>query len=704
MSNPAQGQAHNSLANRLAGETSPYLLQHAHNPVDWYPWGPEALERAQREQKPVFLSIGYSACHWCHVMERESFENAETAALMNQLFVNIKVDREERPDLDAIYMDAVQAMTGQGGWPMSVFLLPTGEPFYGGTYFPPEPRYGMPAFRQLLRSIDDAWRNRREQVAVQAQRLTSALQRSGALGAQFGENSDLGDDILRDAIQRMLQYFDEADGGFGTQPKFPQPMSLDFALAEYARTGDLDALFMAEQTLEKMAEGGIYDQLGGGFHRYSVDAIWLVPHFEKMLYDNAQLLRTYLHAWQVTGRPLFRRIVEETIDYVLREMTSPEGGFYSTQDADSEGHEGKFFVWTPQEIDALLDAPSAAIVSAYYGVTQAGNFEGKTILSVVQSVEAVAAQLGVPVSTVEATLAQARAILFAAREQRIKPARDEKVLAEWNGLMIHALAECGVVLGRADALSAALRAADFVFTTMAQPDGRLFRTWRAADPTMEGGGLAHLNAYLEDYAAMLRAALSLYEATFDKRWLAQSSRLAQILFSEFHDAANGAFFQTGAQHESLVVRRKEFIDNAIPSGNAMAAEGLLRLSIFVGNDDYRREATRICLAMKEAMAQQPTGFGRLLSVLSALLTPSREVVIVGDAGDAATQSLLAAVRSRFLPFAVLAAMAPGDATLSLPLLEGRTLVDGKPAAYVCTNYACRLPVTTPEELATLLEN
>lgn len=680
--------------NRLAGETSPYLLQHAHNPVDWHPWGAEALEKARAEEKPIFLSIGYSACHWCHVMERESFENAETAALMNDLFVNIKVDREERPDLDAIYMEAVQALTGQGGWPMSVFLLPTGEPFYGGAYYPPEPRYGMPAFRQVLRSIDEAWRNRREQVAGQAQQLTSALQRSGMIGAQFGTNSDLGDDILADAIQRMRQYFDEEEGGFGSQPKFPQPMTLDFALAQYARTGDLDALFMAEHTLEKMAEGGIYDQLGGGFHRYSVDASWLVPHFEKMLYDNAQLLRTYLHAWQITGRPLFRRVVEETIDYVLREMTSPEGGFYSTQDADSEGHEGKFFVWTPQEIETLLDPQSAAIPAAHYGVTQGGNFEGKTILSVVRSVADVAESLGMTTVAVEAALAQARATLFAARARRIKPARDEKVLAEWNGLMIHALAECGVALGRADALAAATRAADFVLTSMSQPDGRLFRTWR--------DGHAHLNAYLEDYAAMLRACLALYETTFDKRWLAQSSRLAQILLTEFYDAANGAFFQTGAQHESLVARRKDFIDNAVPSGNALAAESLLRLSVLVGNDRYRREATRVCLAVKEAMAQQPTGFGRMLGVLSALLTPSREVVIVGDPADPATQALLGEVRSRFLPFTALAAIAPGDSTLSLPLLEGRTLVDGNPAAYVCENYACRLPVTTPQALGALL--
>ncbi|MBP6440891.1 MAG: thioredoxin domain-containing protein, partial [Caldilineaceae bacterium] len=468
MSNPIH-------TNRLIHETSPYLLQHAHNPVDWYAWGEEALARARAEDKPIFLSIGYSACHWCHVMEHESFEDEETAALMNELFISIKVDREERPDLDAIYMDAVQAMTGQGGWPMSVWLTPEGKPFHGGTYYPKEPRYGMPGFQQVLRAAADAYHNQRDKVDGQAERLTAMLRRTASLAADGGE---LGADILVETLQRMRQYFDDEEGGFGSQPKFPQPMTLDFALSQYRRTGDLDALWMAELTLEKMADGGLYDQLGGGFHRYSVDAIWLTPHFEKMLYDNAQLLRTYLHAWQVTGRPLYRRIVEETIDYILREMTAPEGGFYSTQDADSEGHEGKFFVWTPHEIEALLEPHAAAVFETYYGVSDRGNFEGKNILHVSRSVENVAQRFRVEPVQVEVALASARPLLFEARELRIKPGRDEKILTEWNGLMIHALAECGAVLGRADALAAAELAARFVLAHMSQPDGRLFRSYK----------------------------------------------------------------------------------------------------------------------------------------------------------------------------------------------------------------------------------
>uniref|UniRef100_A0A7C1FH80 Thioredoxin domain-containing protein n=1 Tax=Caldilinea aerophila TaxID=133453 RepID=A0A7C1FH80_9CHLR len=676
--------------NRLIHETSPYLLQHAHNPVDWYPWGEEALQRARAEDKPIFLSIGYSACHWCHVMERESFEDEETAALMNELFVNIKVDREERPDLDAIYMDAVQAMTGQGGWPMSVWLTPDGKPFYGGTYFPKEPRYGMPSFQQVLRAVAEAYRERREMVEGQAERLASMLRRTASLRAEGGE---LGEEILEEALGQMRQYFDEEEGGFGSQPKFPQPMTLDFALTQYVRTGNLDALYMAELTLEKMAYGGIYDQLGGGFHRYSVDAIWLVPHFEKMLYDNAQLLRTYLHAWQVTQRPLFRRVVEETIDYVLREMTAPDGGFYSTQDADSEGHEGKFFLWSQQEIESLLDPHTAAIFCDYYGVSAPGNFEGKNILSVVRSVEQVAQRFRISEAEVEEALRRARAILFAHREKRVKPARDEKILTEWNGLMIHALAECGVVLERPDALTAAVRAAEFILAQMSQPDGRLYRSYK--------DGRARFNAYLEDYASLIRGLIALYEATFDLRWLGEATRLAQIMFEQFHDPAGG-FFQTGVDHEQLVARRKDFVDNAVPSGNSLAAEALLRLSVFLDKPEYRTEAGRILLMMKDAMARQPTGFGRLLCVLDAYLSPSQEIVIVGRRDDPATAALLAEVRRRFLPHAILALKEPEQESV-LPLLQGRTLVDGKATAYVCENYACKLPVTSAEALATMLD-
>ena len=443
--------------NRLIDETSPYLRQHAHNPVDWYPWGEEALAAARAADKPIFLSIGYSACHWCHVMERESFEQETTAGLMNDLFISIKVDREERPDLDAIYMEAVQAMTGQGGWPMSVFLTPDGRPFYGGTYYPPQPRYGMPSFPQVLQAVADAYQKRRDQIEDQATRLTEMLNRTAGLANQA---VDLGTETLADAVEHLQQHFDNEHGGFSIQPKFPQPMTLDYAITQYLRTGDLDALFMAELTLEQMALGGIYDQLGGGFHRYSVDSVWLVPHFEKMLYDNAQLLRTYLHAWQVTGKPLYRRVVEETIDYVLREMTRVPpgrgGGFYSTQDADSEGEEGKYFVWTPQEVEAVLGARAAGVFAMHYGMSDQGNFEGRNILHVSRSVESVAERYDLLPAEVQAILDDARAKLFAVREQRVKPGRDEKILVEWNGLMIHALAECGVVLGRADALAAAL--------------------------------------------------------------------------------------------------------------------------------------------------------------------------------------------------------------------------------------------------------
>ncbi len=676
--------------NRLIHETSPYLLQHAHNPVDWYAWGAEALAAARAADKPIFLSVGYSACHWCHVMERESFEQPATAALMNELFINIKVDREERPDLDAIYMEAVQAMTGQGGWPMSVFLTPDGRPFYGGTYYPPQPRYGMPSFPQVLQAVAEAYQTRRDQIEDQAGRLTDMLRRTAGL---TDHAADLGAETLTEAVGHLQQHFDNEHGGFSTQPKFPQPMTLDFAITQYLRTDDLDALYMAELTLEQMALGGLYDQLGGGFHRYSVDSVWLVPHFEKMLYDNAQLLRTYLHAWQVTGKPLYRRVVEETVDYVLREMTAPDGGFYSTQDADSEGEEGKFFVWTPDEVKQALGPRAAGVFAAYYGMSDRGNFEGKNILYVARSLESVAEASNLLPAEAQLILSDARAQLFARREQRVKPARDEKILVEWNGLMIHALAECGVVLGRADALKAATAAASFILSRMSQSDGKLYRSYK--------DGRARFDACLEDYAAFARSLVALYEATFDLRWLAEASRLTKLLLAQFLDAAGGGFYQTGVEHETLVARRKDYIDNAVPSGNALAAELLIRLAVLVGNDDYRREATRIVLTMKAGMARQPMGFGRLLCSLDALLAPSREVAIVGDPDDPATQALLAAVRRRHLPNTVLALLKPGEESV-LPLLQGRTLVNGKPAAYVCEHYACKLPVTSAEELITLI--
>ncbi len=677
--------------NRLIHETSPYLRQHAHNPVDWYPWGEEALAKAKAEDKPIFLSIGYSACHWCHVMERESFENETIATIMNKAFVCIKVDREERPDLDAIYMDAVQVMTGQGGWPMSVFLTPEGQPFYGGTYYPPEPRYGMPSFVQVLHSVSSAYEKRKDQVTGQAQRLTEALAKLSLRQVEAG--SDLSTATLDSAAEQLRQYFDEYHGGFGSQPKFPQPMTQDFLLSQYARTGSLDMLMMVELTLDKMADGGIYDHLGGGFHRYSVDSKWLVPHFEKMLYDNAQLLRTYLHAWQVTGRPRYRHVVEETIDYVLREMTAPDGGFFSTQDADSEGEEGKFFVWTPAEVEAVLGPELSKLFNAAYGVTATGNFEGSNILHTVRTTEEIARRFAQPAEQVEAELIAARHQLFLEREKRIKPGRDEKILAEWNGLMIHALAECGVTLDRPDALAAAGAAANFLLSHMSQPDGRLFRSHK--------DGQARFNAYLEDYAAFIRGLIALYEATFDLRWLGEASRLARLMIEQFVDADFGGFFQTGADHETLVIRRKDVMDNAIPSGNSMAAEALLRLAVLTGNVEYRNEAARILLLTQEAMSSQPSGFGRMLGALDTFLAPSQEVAIVGDPAMVGTQSLLAVVRRHYLPNTVLGLKHP-DHENPLPLFENRTLVDAKPAAYVCENFACKLPVTDAEALARLL--
>ena len=660
--------------NRLAYETSPYLLQHAHNPVDWRPWGEEALGAARAADKPIFLSIGYSACHWCHVMERESFENEQTAALMNSHFVNIKVDREERPDLDAIYMEAVQAMTGSGGWPMSVFLTPTGQPFYGGTYYPPQPRYGMPSFSQVLLAVSDAYKSRREDIETQAQRLTDAIGRTASLSA--GRDA-LGPEILSQAAARLLQQFDQQYGGFGDQPKFPQPMTLEFAMSQYRRSRDPDVLHIAEHTLQQMAAGGIYDQIGGGFHRYSVDRVWLVPHFEKMLYDNAQLLRAYLHAWQINPRPEYRRIVDETVDYVLREMTAPEGGFYSAQDADSEGEEGKFFVWTADEIEAILGKEEADLLGRAYGVTPAGNFEGKTILNLKRP---------------PAGFAAARHKLFTAREKRVKPGRDEKILTEWNGLMIHALADVGVILEREDALQAATKSAAFILAEMSQPNGLLFRSYK-------DGRAGNAAACLEDYAAFARGLVALYEATFQSRWLAEAVRLTKIMQTQFADEAHGGFFQTGIAHEQLIVRRKDFIDNAIPSGNSMAAELLLRLAKLTGNEEYRSEAARIFQIMAAAMAQQPTGFGRMLHALDDLLSPSQEVAIVGSLDDPRTQALLREARRHYLPHTVLALKEPHHENHpSLPLLEGRTLADGQPAAYVCHNYACQLPVTEPHAL------
>ncbi|HLF49763.1 MAG TPA: thioredoxin domain-containing protein [Methylomirabilota bacterium] len=674
--------------NRLARETSPYLLQHAHNPVDWYPWGPEALERARQEDKPILLSVGYSACHWCHVMERESFENEATAVLMNDLFVNVKVDREERPDVDQIYMQAVQSMTGRGGWPMTVFLTPDGVPFYGGTYFPPEDRHGLPAFPRLLQGVAEAYRARRGEVVetgrqlVESMRQGERLRRSATL---------LTGDILMTAYQAMALEFDEQDGGARRAPKFPQPMNWEFILRFWKRTGNAEALQMARLTLTKMARGGMYDQLGGGFHRYSVDERWLVPHFERMLYDNGQLASLYLHGWLATGEAEYRRVTEETLDYILREMTHSGGGFFSAQDADSEGVEGKFFVWSPEEIrGALPDAEMARAACAYWGLDDGANFEGHNILFVPREPTEVARELGLSPERLADLIAQARTLLYAAREKRVHPGLDDKVLAGWNGLVLAALADAGRALDRPDYIAAAVKNAEFLISAMVE-GGRLLRSWK--------GGQARIKGYLEDYAMVGAGLLALYEATFDLRWLVESRRLADEALRLFWDAEQETFYDTGADQEALVVRPRNLFDNAVPAGSSVAIEWLLRLAVFSGEERYEKLAISALRPMADLMSRHPAGFGRYLGALDFHLGPVAEVALVWPAGGDAAP-LLKEVFGRYLPNrAVVGAPAGSAAAGGLPLLAERSTVDGNATAYVCRRFVCQLPVTEPQALA-----
>jgi hypothetical protein len=681
-------------ANRLASETSPYLLQHAHNPVDWYPWGPEAFDLARREDRPVLLSVGYSACHWCHVMERESFENDEIAALMNRLFVSIKVDREERPDVDQIYMQAVQSMTGRGGWPMTVFLTPDGVPFYGGTYFPPVDRHGMPAFPRLLQSVADAYHGRRGEVLEAGRQLVESMQQSERLTRSA---SLLTNEILVGAYLGLSGEFDERDGGFGQAPKFPQPMAWEAILRVWKRTGDARAIEMLRHTLTRMARGGIYDQLGGGFHRYSVDGQWLVPHFEKMLYDNAQLASLYLHGWLATGEPEYRRVTEETLDYVLREMTHPAGGYYSAQDADSEGIEGKFFVWSPEEIRAVLgDEALARAALAYWGVDDGPNFEGHSILFVPRDPVEVAGTLGLSPADLAARIARARRMLYTQREKRVHPGLDDKVLASWNGLTLAALAEAASALARPDYLAAAVRNAEFLTSAMVR-DGRLLRSWR--------DGQARITAYLEDHAMVGAGLLALYEATFDRRWLDESRRLAEETLRLFWNAERETFFDTGHDQESLVVRPRNIFDNAVPSGTSVTIEWLLKLAIVTGLERYEAIALKALRPMADVMQKYPSGFGRYLSGLDFHLGPVAEVALVWTAGaERAAAPLAETVFSRYQPNRVVVGAAAGSpAAAGLPLLADRGAVDGRPTAYVCRRYVCQLPVTDPDALARQLD-
>jgi len=644
------------MPNRLAQETSPYLLQHRDNPVDWYPWGPEALARARTLDRPLLVSIGYSACHWCHVMERESFEDPRVATLMNEHFVCIKVDREERPDIDAVCMEACQTMTGQGGWPLNAFLTPEQAPFYVGTYYPPEPRHGMPGWPMVLEAVAQAWDQRRDKIREQG---TEVLRSLGGASRLPASDEPITPAVLDEAADGLTQIYDPINGGFGRAPKFPQASLVEFLLAR----GERD---MSLATLRAMATGGIYDQVGGGFSRYAVDATWTVPHFEKMLYDNSLLARAYLHGWQVSGEPLFRRVCEETLDWALREMRSPEGGFYAALDADSEGVEGKFYVWTVAELRDVLGADADAAI-AFFGAGEPGNFEGANVLE--------------GRGPVPDRLAEIRAALYAARSRRIRPGLDDKQLTAWNALMISALAQAGAALERADYVAAAARAAEFLLGR--RDDGRLLRT-------------GQIPAYLDDHAYLLEALLTLYEATFDPRWYREARALADTMIERFADDETGGFFTTAADHSEGFARRKDLDDSPVPAGGSSAAFGLLRLARLTGEFEYERRALGVLRVLAPIVGRHPHGFGHVLQAIDFYLAPVREVAIVGDGPGVA--ALARVVRGAHRPHVVLA----GGAADGVPLLEGRTDVGGRPAAYVCEHFSCRAPVTEADALEAAL--
>ena len=677
------------MSNHLAGETSPYLLQHVDNPVNWYPWGEEALALSQEQDKPILLSIGYAACHWCHVMAHESFEDQDTADLMNRYFVNIKVDREERPDLDAVYMSAVQALTGQGGWPMTVFLTPQGKPFYGGTYFPPVPRFGMSSFKQLLTSIAETWQTRRAEIENSAGQISAHLSQATLTTSAA---NPVDQSLLDQAYDVIRSSFDAQEGGFSQAPKFPPSMTIEFLLRFYLTTADPMPLHMAEFTLAKMAYSGMYDQLGGGFARYATDNKWLIPHFEKMLYDNALLSRVYLHAFQITRNPLYRRIVEETLDFVAKELRHEEGGFYSSYDADSEGEEGKFYVWQAAEIRHLL-GPEADLFMNYYDVTENGNWEGKNILNIKNDPQEVAIHFNLEPAELAGRLQDSRQKLYQARAQRVWPGLDDKVLTAWNGLMMASFAEAGRVLARPDYLQIAAANAEFLYTHMRQADGRLLRTWKA-------GSSAKYNAYLEDYAYLADALLALYQAAFETRWFVWAQELSKQMLAHFHDQEQGGFFDTSADHEALLYRPKDIQDNATPSANAMAAHVLLKLSLFTGRGGLWDEAQINVSAVAAYLTRFPTSFSHWLSAASFILSEPQEVAVAGNLADPQTQALIDAVYRTYRPNLVIAA---GDDAKEIPLLEARTKVDGQPAAYVCRRFVCLKPVTDSQALIRQLD-
>ena len=700
------------MPNRLAHETSPYLLQHQNNPVDWYPWGTEALSRAKDEDKPIFLSIGYSACHWCHVMEHESFESESIARLINANFIPIKVDREERPDLDQVYMNAVQIMTGRGGWPMSVFLTPDLKPFYGGTYWPPSARMGMPGFDQVLVAVADAWKNRREAALDQANQLTEHLQNVGQGEVPVEglhpkvpgttESDPLTLELIEKAVQALARSFDARHGGFGNAPKFPHSMDLQLLLRAWSRQPKQSTLEMAVGTLDKMASGGIYDHLAGGFARYSVDERWLVPHFEKMLYDNSLLTSAYLDAFLATAEPRFARVARETCDYVLRYMTDPLGGFHSTEDADSEGEEGKFYVWTPQEIEQILGKERAERFNYVYDVTPQGNFEhGKSILNLPKTIEQVAALRGWNVEELDKELAESRTKLLVERDQRVRPGKDDKVLVSWNALMIDALARAAGILKEPSYLAAAEKATRFILESMVRPDGRLLHSWRQVSGQQ---GQAKLDAYLDDYTYLVNSLITLYQATFDEHWIDEAVRLADIVLARFEDKQRGGFFFTADDHEQLITRNKDLQDGSVPSGNAMAATALIRLGKLTGRMDYLEAARGALLTGTAVMERAPTAAGQMLIALDMWLGPMPEVVLLGGEADAA--ALLDDFRSRFLPRSLIAFRRLGGGYRSThlePLFHGKAAMDGAPTAFVCERFECSAPVSGTAKVRALWE-
>jgi uncharacterized protein YyaL (SSP411 family) len=682
---------HSEFSNHLVHETSPYLKQHVHNPVDWYPWGPEALALARRLDRPIFLSIGYSACHWCHVMAHESFEDPDIGRLLNEHFVSIKVDREERPDLDQIYMNAVMMLTGQGGWPMSMFLTPDLKPFYGGTYFPPDGRYGRPSFKQVLQALIQAWQTRQDEITQAAADLTQHLQQAGRLEAAGG---GLEPGLIQATANLLSRAFDATFGGFGRAPKFPHSMELRVLLRAWKRFGDDNALHMVRVTLDRMAMGGLYDHLGGGFHRYSTDERWLVPHFEKMLYDNALLTMAYLEAHQATGEPFYREVVEETLGYALREMTSPEGPFYSTQDADSEGEEGKFFVWSAPEIERVLGANLADVFMDAYGVTVDGNWEGHNILNRTKTYDQQARLLHLSVPELQRLLDEGKRKLLAVRSQRVWPGRDEKVLTSWNGLMINALAQAAPVLDQPAYAEAAARAADFLLTRMRGPGGRLWRTYSA-------GSSPKLNAYLEDYSFVIDALVSLYEATFAPRWLTAALDLTGVMIEQFWDEAQGGFFYTGKDHETLIARSKDPHDSSIPSGNSMAVTALLRLARLTGRTGFQDKAETTLRLFRGLMADSPTAAGQLLTALDFYLGPVQEFAVVGEARAAETKRVFQAIHGGFRPNKVVAWKAPTEGGEEIdklvPLLADKKAAGGV-TTYICQNSTCQAPLVGPEAI------